>query len=63
MLKQARFRLGGGGGGGGPPQKRGGGGGGGGGGGRYSPIKVTGVLVVPFTGSNLWIGTAWGAKA
>ena len=24
----------------------------------YSPIKVTGVLVVPFRGLNLWIGTA-----
>ena len=24
----------------------------------YSPVKVTGVLVVPFRGSNLWIGTA-----
>ena len=28
----------------------------------YSPIKVTGVLVVPFRGLILWIGTAWGAK-
>ena len=27
-------------------------------GGGYSPIKVTGVLVVPFRGLNLWIGTA-----
>ena len=27
-----------------------------GGGGGYSPIKVTGVLVVPFRGLNLWIG-------
>ena len=27
------------------------------GGGGYSPIKVTGVLVVPFRGLNLWIGT------
>ena len=27
----------------------------------YSPIKVTGVLVVPFRGLILWIGTAWGA--
>ena len=26
--------------------------------GGYSPIKVTGVLVVPFRGLNLWIGTA-----
>ena len=24
----------------------------------YSPIKVVGALVVPFSGSNLWIGTA-----
>ena len=24
----------------------------------YSPIKVTGVLVVPFRGFHLWIGTA-----
>ena len=24
----------------------------------YSPIEVTGVLVVPFRGLNLWIGTA-----
>ena len=24
----------------------------------YSPIKVTGALVVPFMGLNLWIGTA-----
>ena len=34
---------------------------GGGGGGLefdYSPIKVTGVLVVPFGGLNFWIGTA-----
>ena len=28
-----------------------------GGAGGYSPIKVTGVLVVPFRGLNLWIGT------
>ena len=28
------------------------------GGGGYSPIKVLGVLVVPFRGLNLWIGTA-----
>ena len=28
-----------------------------GGGGGYSPIKVTGVLVVPLRGLNLWIGT------
>ena len=27
------------------------------GGGGYSPVKVTGVLVVPFRGLNLWIGT------
>ena len=27
-------------------------------GGDYSPIKVTGVLVVPFGGLNFWIGTA-----
>ena len=34
-------------------------GGRGGGGERdYSPIKVTGVLVVPFGGLNFWIGTA-----
>ena len=26
--------------------------------GGYSPIKVMGVLVVPFRGLNLWIGTA-----
>ena len=31
---------------------------GGAGGGGYSPIKVTGVLVVPFRGLNLWIGTS-----
>ena len=30
--------------------------------GGYSPIKVTGVLVVPLRGLNLWIGTAHGAK-
>ena len=30
--------------------------------GGYSPIKVTGVLVVPFRGLSLWIGTAEGAK-
>ena len=30
----------------------------GGGGGGYFPIKVTGVLVVPFRGLNLLIGTA-----
>ena len=30
----------------------------GGAGGGYSPIKVTGVLVVPFRGLNLWIGTS-----
>ena len=35
-----------------------GGGGGGEGGGRYSSIKMTGVLVVPFRGLNLWIGAA-----
>ena len=29
-----------------------------GGGGDYSPIKVTGVLVVPFGGLNFWIGRA-----
>ena len=28
------------------------------GGGDYSPIKVTGVLVVPFGGLNFWIGRA-----
>ena len=33
-------------------------GGGGGGGGGYSPIKVTGVLVVPCRGLNWWIGIA-----
>ena len=33
-------------------------GGEGGGVGGYSPINVTGVLVVPFRGLNLWIGTA-----
>ena len=38
-------------------------GGGGGVGERYSSIKVTGVLVVPFRGLNLWIGTAYGAKS
>ena len=27
-------------------------------GGRYSPIEVTGLLDVPFRGSNLWTGTA-----
>ena len=27
----------------------------------YSPIKVTGALVVPFRALILWIGTAWGA--
>ena len=26
--------------------------------GGYSPIKVSGVLVVPLRGLNLWIGTA-----
>ena len=31
--------------------------GGGEGGEGYSPIKVTGVLVVPLRGLNLWIGT------
>ena len=30
-------------------------------GGGNSPIKMTGVLVVPFRGKNLSIGTAWGA--
>ena len=30
--------------------------------GGYSPIKVTGVLVIPFRGLNLGIGTAQGAK-
>ena len=30
--------------------------------GGYSPIKVTGVLVVPFRGLNLWIGNAYGTK-
>ena len=28
------------------------------GGGGYPPIKVTAVLVVPFRGLNLWIGSA-----
>ena len=28
----------------------------------YSPIKVREMLVVPFRGLNLWIGTAFGAK-
>ena len=28
---------------------------GGGGGGGYSPIKVTGLLAIPFRGLNLWI--------
>ena len=32
--------------------------GGGAGRGDYSPIKVTGVLVVPFGGLNFWIGRA-----
>ena len=32
------------------------------GGGGYSPIKVTGLLVVPFRGLNLWIGNAYGTK-
>ena len=31
-------------------------------GGGYSPIKVTGLLVVPFRGLNLWIGNAYGTK-
>ena len=26
--------------------------------GGYSPIKLSGVLVVPFRGLNLWIGSA-----
>ena len=34
------------------------GGRGGGGRGDYSPIKVTGVLVLPFGGLNFWIGRA-----
>ena len=33
-------------------------GGGGGGGGGNSPIKMTGVLVIPFRGYNWSIGTA-----
>ena len=32
------------------------------GGGGYSPIKATGLLVVPFRGLNLWIGTTEGSK-
>ena len=34
----------------------------GGGRGWYSPIKVTGKLVVPCRGLNWWIGIAYGAK-
>ena len=34
----------------------------GGEGGWYSPIKLTGVLVVPLRGLYLWVGTAKGAK-
>ena len=30
--------------------------------GWYSPIKLTGVLVVLFRGLYLWVGTAKGAK-